>query len=542
MKRFRPSARGSGGRVLFVRPRVAREMLVRVFADILLVNVSLATALVIRYLWAEGVQRPESGPHHEFLIMVGAYLKTFWFVTIVALIVFAVSGFYTRNRAYRGKHKAVVTAQAVTVTYLIFVAAGFVADRWTGFPRFAAILAWVVTLITVVGARMASTIWRQIVAVEDARRRTDPANQRIRNVLVIGGDGYIGSALRPLLLERGYHVRILSLLLFGTEPIAPYMGHPRLEVMQADFRQVDKVVESMRGMDAVIHLGAIVGDPACALDEDLTIDINVTATKLIAEVAKGHGVNRFIFASSCSVYGASDGVLDERSDLKPVSLYARSKMACERLLSSMSSGAFSVVSLRFGTIYGLSGRTRFDLVVNLLTAKAIVEGEMTVAGGSQWRPFLHVEDAARAVLLALDAPLSSVQGRVFNVGSDAQNYTIAEVGRLVASMVPDARLIETNLPDSDRRNYRVSFAKIRDELGFAPRWTLETGVAQVIDALLTGKVADYRDAKHSNVKFLNEQGLPSLARPQSINWLEELLRDPLEHEQPLVGAAAPIYD
>jgi len=528
--------------VLFVRPRVAREMLVRVFADILLVNVSLATALVIRYLWAEGVQRPESGPHHEFLIMVGAYLKTFWFVTIVALIVFAVSGFYTRNRAYRGKHKAVVTAQAVTVTYLIFVAAGFVADRWTGFPRFAAILAWVVTLITVVGARMASTIWRQIVAVEDARRRTDPANQRIRNVLVIGGDGYIGSALLPLLLERGYHVRILSLLLFGTEPIAPYMGHPRLEVMQADFRQVDKVVESMRGMDAVIHLGAIVGDPACALDEDLTIDINVTATKLIAEVAKGHGVNRFIFASSCSVYGASDGVLDERSDLKPVSLYARSKMACERLLSSMSSGAFSVVSLRFGTIYGLSGRTRFDLVVNLLTAKAIVEGEMTVAGGSQWRPFLHVEDAARAVLLALDAPLSSVQGRVFNVGSDAQNYTIAEVGRLIASMVPDARLIETNLPDSDRRNYRVSFAKIRDELGFAPRWTLETGVAQVIDALLTGKVADYRDAKHSNVKFLNEQGLPSLARPQSINWLEELLRDPLEHEQPLVGAAAPIYD
>jgi nucleoside-diphosphate-sugar epimerase len=519
---------------------VGTEAIGRAIVDGVLLNIGLATALVLRYLWVVGVQAGPTSPHRELAFLVDAYLRTFPTVTAIGLIVFGISGFYARNRAYRGRHKALVTAQAVTVTYLIFVALGFVANRWTGFPRAAGILAWVISLALIVGARMASTIWRHVVVAEHDLRPIDPAARAVHNILVIGGDGYIGSALLPKLLERGYHVRVLSLLLYGREPIMAYANHPRLQIMEADFRQVDKVVEAMRGMDAVVHLGAIVGDPACALDEDLTIDINVTATKLIAEVAKGHGVNRFIFASTCSVYGASDDLLNEQSRLRPASLYASTKMACERILDAMSSDSFSVVSLRFGTIYGLSGRTRFDLVVNLLTARAVVEGEVTVSGGSQWRPFLHVEDAAAAVLRALEAPLHVVEGKVFNIGSDDQNFTIGEVGRLIASMVPGAKLVETVLPDADRRNYRVDFSQVRAHLGFRPSWTLEQGIRQVIDAVASGRVENYRDAKYSNVKFLNEQGLPSLGRPLSATWLEDLLSNPLEHDRPSEARSAAV--
>src|SRR4029079_6285270 len=227
----------------------------------------------------------------------------------------------------------------------------------------------------------------------------------------------------------------LDLLIYGTEPIEDSVAHPNLEIMKADFRQVDKVVQAMRNIDAVIHLGAIVGDPACALDEELTIEVNLMATRMIAEVAKGDGVSRVICASTCSVYGANDAMLDERSALNPVSIYARSKIASERVLMSMASCVFAPTLLRFGTIYGLSGRTRFDLVINLLTAKAMVEGKITVFGGDQWRPFVHVDDAALAVLMALEAPLSLVGNEVFNVGCDEQNYTIQQVGEMIKQLV-----------------------------------------------------------------------------------------------------------
>ena len=264
------------------------------------------------------------------------------------------------------------------------------------------------TLVVVVGARMWADLWSAIARAETNLSTPLPDKRRIKNVLVIGGAGYIGSALLPKLLDHGYHVRILDLLLYGSEPIQDYLDHARLEVVQADFRQIDQVVEAMRGIDAVVHLGAIVGDPACALDEDLTIDVNLMATRMVAEVVKGSGISRFIFASTCSVYGAGDEILDERSALRPVSLYARSKIASERVLVSLAEPGFAPTILRFGTIYGISGRTRFDLVVNLLAAKAVVEGNITVYGGEQWRPFLHVDDAALAILKVLEAPLSMV--------------------------------------------------------------------------------------------------------------------------------------
>jgi nucleoside-diphosphate-sugar epimerase len=315
------------------------------------------------------------------------------------------------------------------------------------------------------------------------------------------------------------------------ESIEPYADHPRLEIVKADFRQIDKVVECMKGMDAVVHLGAIVGDPACALDENLTIDVNLIATRTIAEIAKGSGVSRFVFASTCSVYGASDEILDERSALNPISLYARSKIASERVLHSLASQEFAPIILRFGTIYGLSGRIRFDLVVNLLTAKAVVDGKITIVGNDQWRPFVHVEDAASAIMKVLEAPLALVRNQVFNVGSDEQNYTLQQVGELIHRLVPTAELIIMG-PDGDRRNYRVNFSKIRRVLGFRPQWTLEQGVQQVIDALRSGVIQDYRDARYSNVKFLSEEGASLLSREQN-GWAHALINEVPRVQQPV---------
>lgn len=501
---------------------------VRIVADVVMLNCALIVALILRYLWLTNLQPGLTDPRRELAVYIHAYITAAPIITLLCLAIFAVSGFYTRGRGYRSRYKALMVAQAVTSGYLCFVFVSYLAAGSIDLPRSVTPIAWLLSLVLLGGARVWSHVWTATVASE--KRAIAPTDRSIRHVLVIGGDGYIGSALLPKLLAKGYRVRVLSLLLYGTEPIADLIGHPRLQVVKADFRQVDKVVEAMRDIDAVVHLGAIVGDPACTLDEDLTIDVNLMATRMIAEVAKGNGVNRFIFASTCSVYGASDEILTESSQLRPVSLYAQTKIACERLLSSMADSTFAPVLLRFGTIYGLSGRTRFDLVVNLLTAKAMVDGEITVVGGDQWRPFVHVDDAAEAVLKVLRAPLPSVRNEIFNVGSDDQNFTIMQIGKLINQLVPSARLLDWST-DGDRRNYRVSFSKIRNQFGFTPHWTIEQGIQQVIEAIKCGKVGDYRDAKYSNVKFLSEEGLIHRMRRDS-NWAVGLLTEWNESASP----------
>ena len=189
----------------------------------------------------------------------------------------------------------------------------------------------------------------------------------------------------------------------------------------------------------------------------------------------------------------------------------------------MATEAFSPTCLRFSTIYGLSGRTRFDLVVNLLTAKAVMDGEITIQGGDQWRPFLHVDDAALSLLHTLESPLTAVHKQIFNVGSDEQNYTIQQIGELIQRIVPNAELINQG-SGGDRRDYRADFRKIREELGFAPRWTMAEGINQVIDLIRRGEVKDYRSAKYSNVKYLVEEGnAVSLVRNES-SWAYDLVK------------------
>ena len=500
---------------IWIKKTITFQGIVRMLADAILINVALIISLVARLLWIVAVGNPEGSINYQTTLYTHLHYYTgnAWILTIICLVIFYLSGFYTYGRFYRGRYKVLIVLQAVSLAYIIFGFLTYLAQsnflgihtRALNFPRWALILSWALSTAMLVAARAWATIWKRIIHSESARPKRFE-EEKIQKVLVIGGAGYIGSALLPKLLEAGYRVRLLDLLLYGTDPIKEWLNHPHLEIMHADFRQVEKVVQAMHDMDAVIHLGGLVGDSACALNEELTLEINLMATRMIAEVAKGSRIGHFIFASTCSVYGASNEKLDERSELRPVSLYARSKIACEKALLKLADDHFAPVILRFSTIYGLSGRPRFDLVVNLLTAKAVVEGAITIFGGDQWRPFLHVADAAQAVVRVLKSPLKLVRNQIFNVGSNDQNFTIRQVGEMIQGLVPSATIV--NMDESiDPRNYWVNFNKVTNILGFAPDWTVEKGIGQVIEAIRSGKIGDYHDARYSNVEFLKKEGL-----------------------------------
>ncbi|MBL7978408.1 MAG: NAD-dependent epimerase/dehydratase family protein [Bacteroidetes Order II. Incertae sedis bacterium] len=480
----------------FLSNNLTFQRIIRMAADVLMLSFSIIAAFVLRLAFSKD---------ETVVYNVQDWIKTAAALVAIALPVFMLSGFYTSGRFYQGKYKAITVLQAVALTYLIFTALTFFSGKLLWYSRSVLLVSWIFSSILLVGARLWSVVWKYVLRseVSISKKRNPGQIKSIRNVLVIGGAGYVGSGLIPRLLEKGYNVKLLDIMMFGYEPIKSVRNHSNLQIIRADFRQIDKVVEAVHGVDAVIHLGGIVGDPACSLDEQLTIDVNLAATRMVAEIAKGYGVQRFIFASSCSVYGASDEVLNELSSLSPVSLYAKTKIASEKVLQQLSGPDFCPVILRFGTIYGFSGRTRFDLVTNLLTAKAVKEGKITVYGGDQWRPFIHVNDVAKAVFLALEADLSLVQNEIFNVGSDAQNMTLWQVGELIKKQVPSAELLDLGM-DGDRRNYRVSFKKIAEVLNFKPDWTMEAGITQVLEALHVGAVKDYKNPMYSNVQFLKE--------------------------------------
>lgn len=491
------------------RASVRLEILVRVIADVIILNTSLLVSLA-----------PEVALHRLSLLALLGLWPDACLLTVIGPVLFYITGFYTKGRSYSGKYKALIVLQSATLVFGVLAFCLYFLRFQPSFPRSALLLAWVCSATLLLAARLWAKLWKRVVIREIPSHEIAVATRK-RSVLLIGGAGYIGSAVLPKLLRDGRHVRVLDCFLFSKDPILPYLHHPNLEIQCGDFRNVDTVVAAMRDMDSVIHLGGLVGDPACAVDEALTIQINLIATRMIAQVAKGNGISRFVFASSCSVYGASDHILNERSHLNPVSLYARSKIASENVLLAMQDSGFEPVILRFGTIFGLSGRTRFDLVVNLLAAKAVMEGVVTVYGKDQWRPFLHVQDAASAVITAVGARSESIAARIFNVGSDEQNRTLGQIGELICRMVPGSVLRCTD-ENVDRRNYRVEFRRIREVLGFEPGWTLQAGIQQVLDAILTRKVVNYQDPKYSNLKIMTapetHQSLPVME-----DWVSKLL-------------------
>ena len=513
-------------------------VLSRVAADVAIVNGAFLLAILGHYIWLTGVRGDVNGPAANLNTHLGFFTGNWWILTTLCLAVFTITGFYTHTRLYQHRYKILVATQAVSLAYLLFSFVVLMGWDVINLPRSVLLPAWLLTTLLIIGVRAFYDFARDSGDSEIERNRrieVGEDNDASNRVLVIGGAGYIGSTLLGDLLEQQKKVRLLDMLMYGTEPIGEHLRHPNLEIIRADFRHVDQVVQATRGVGQVVHLGGIVGDPACSLNEDITVEVNLTATRTIAEIAKGSGVRRFVFASTCSVYGAGDEILDERSELRPISLYARSKLASERVLLEMLDTAFGPVVLRFGTVYGLSGRSRFDLVVNLLTAKAITEGEITVFGGDQWRPFVHVVDAGRAVLAALEAPLSVVRGEVFNVGSNEQNKTINEVAELVQNQIKSAQIVHAD-GGGDARDYRVNFNKIRRVLGYKPVWSLEDGIRQVMGAFENGQVLDYRAIEYSNAGFLksSEASSSQLLTSQQ-EWVARMLEDTGHQRKRAVG-------
>ncbi len=441
-------------------------------------------------------------------------------LSILALAAYTAVGLYTRTRSY-GLLAKICRIAAVNLALLVITGAILsLAQPPTG-------LSFGVLATTIVGSVIPLSLARvgsAVLRMEDWRRdgNGQPEEADENKILVIGGAGYIGSALVEKLLNLGLQVSVLDAMHYGEATLSRVAGHPNLTLIREDFRHIEALTRAVSGVGSVIHLGGLVGDPACAVDTDLTVDVNVTATKVIGEIAKARGVRRFIFASSCSVYGACDEIVNEEAHFNPQSLYARSKVASEAVLKGLNDRDFAVTCLRFSTIYGISGRTRFDLVVNLLCAKAVRDGAITVYGADQWRPFVHVEDVARAVTMTLQAPIDLVAGEVFNVGSDAQNYTLGEVAELIHGQVPDAKITSDDT-FVDKRNYRVSFAKIRSRLGFEPAWTIERGIAQVVALVRSNEVGHYSLPTYSNVLYLKERGTKSFGSFKITGWENELM-------------------
>jgi nucleoside-diphosphate-sugar epimerase len=306
-----------------------------------------------------------------------------------------------------------------------------------------------------------------------------------------------------MLLDRGYHVRILDRFDYGRAGIAG-LHHPRLEIVRGDICNSRDLGQAVRGVEAVAALAAIVGDPACNLDPEETINLNYTATKILVDACNLYGVRRLVFASSCSVYGAGgQALLTERSRLNPVSLYARTRVLSENIMFDRR-GEVEPVALRLATVFGLSPRMRFDLVVNTLTAHAVVDGRIAIFGGNQWRPNVHCRDAARAFAIALQAPAAAVAGEIFNVGGDRLNHRIQDLGTMVAQIVGDVA-VDASADVADPRDYRVSFQKIRRLLGFEPEFSVADGIREVAEAVRSDSaLRRYRDAGYHNVQALRQ--------------------------------------
>jgi nucleoside-diphosphate-sugar epimerase len=326
----------------------------------------------------------------------------------------------------------------------------------------------------------------------------------LQTVLVTGGAGYVGSGLLGVLLAEGYRVIAVDKLSFGGEALLPVWGHPHLVFHRCDicdYPQFDRILEKERP-EAVIHLAAIVGDPACKRDPETATRVNWEASRRLIDRCIALRIRRFALASTCSNYGRMsdpDAYVDERSVLAPVSLYAELKVRLERyLLEELPRrGDFSPVALRFATVYGPSPRMRFDLTVNEFAKELALERELVVYGEQFWRPYCHVSDFARAFVAVLRAEDAQVAYRVYNVGDTGQNYTKQMIVEELRRIAPAARIRRVAQVD-DPRDYRVNCDLIGRELGFSITRTVPQGLREVFDLVRLGVIADADEQRYYN--------------------------------------------
>ena len=323
-----------------------------------------------------------------------------------------------------------------------------------------------------------------------------------QTVLVTGGAGYVGSVLIPKLLAEGHTVRVLDTYYFGDDVLASVKGHASLTEFKADMRDRAILDKSLKGCTAVIHLACISNDPSFELDPSLGKSINYDAFFPLVELSKKHGVSRFIYASSSSVYGIKDEEnVTEELPLQPLTDYSKYKAMCEDVLMQSRAPGFTVLTLRPATVCGYSPRIRLDLSVNILTNLAVNKREITVFGGSQHRPNLHIQDMTDLYCQTLKWPAEKIDGKIYNAGW--QNLTIMEIAEIVKAEVGSDVKITTSKTD-DLRSYRVSSAKIKNELGWEPRYTVPDAVRELVAAFKAGKIANsLTDPRYFNIKTMN---------------------------------------
>lgn len=332
-----------------------------------------------------------------------------------------------------------------------------------------------------------------------------------KTVLVTGGAGYIGTHVVEKLLKEGYSVRIYDKFIFDEKSTRDFRKNKNFEVIKGDISDVEKLLKAMIGCGVVIHLAGLVGDPASAVDENLTRKINIISTRNVKEISKLLDVKKFIFASSCSVYGASNRIVNENSRLNPVSLYAKTKIDSEQELLNDRDDNFHPVILRFATVFGHSRRARFDLVANLFVAQAYHDGSITVTGGEQWRPFIHPKDIAELILRVIEAPLNKVSRQIINVGDEKLNMTISDLGETVGRIVKKDKKgklprVEVSGSKGDPRNYKVSFDKVKDIFKFRAKVSLRSGLEEIYENFKKNKYkGSYKDEIYSNFEMAKRQ-------------------------------------
>jgi len=331
-------------------------------------------------------------------------------------------------------------------------------------------------------------------------------NPKIKTVLVTGGAGYVGAILTPLLLREGYRVRVLDLFIYGEQVLESSKNNANLEMIKGDIRDSALLKKSLAGCDAVIHLACISNDPSFELDPSLARTINYDAFIPLVDIAKDSGVSRFIYASSSSVYGVREELnVTEELELKPLTDYSKYKAMCEDELLKRKAPGFTVLTLRPATVCGYSPRLRLDLSVNILTSHAINKGKITVFGGNQLRPNFHVRDCAELYVKCLELPEAKIDGKIFNAGY--QNLTIMRIAELVQEIIGKNVSIETT-PTNDNRSYHISSEKIKKELGYEPRYSIEDAVKELKEAFETGKVKDpLTNSLYYNIKRMQEVNL-----------------------------------
>ena len=323
-------------------------------------------------------------------------------------------------------------------------------------------------------------------------------------ILVTGGAGYIGSTLTRQLLQEGYRVTVFDNLQFGGEAIIDLLRKRNFRLVHGDIRNKKQVQLVLRDIDCIVHLAALVGEPACNVNPKATDEINYQGTKILCDFAKRSGVKRLIHISTCSNYGISDtnNPATEDAPLHPTSLYARTKIASEEYVIKQADKNFPVCILRLATVYGISPRMRFDLLVNETTRDAFLTKKVVLYQPQAFRPFIHVSDVSKAIITCIHASKNSISGEIFNVAHN--NYQKRDIVKLIQKYIPECK---EKIMDkaNDKRDYNVSFEKIKKKLGFKAKVDLRSGIKEILTCLKLGIFKNPKDYRYTNVGWPNDE-------------------------------------